>query len=89
MNYIKIALRWQSQGSVVIVTLIGVESDVFLVDQPNLSAFESGASFHYHGGHVKSSPVRIAVPTTGDWTVVVIPGAGGAVQAEARVIPAS
>jgi hypothetical protein len=87
VNFLKFALEYQTQGSIVIATLSGVESDVFLVDAPNLLAFERGASFHYHGVHAKKSPVTIPIPSTGEWTAVVVPGVGGAVEASVRVVP--
>jgi hypothetical protein len=37
------------------------------------------------GGHYKQSPVRLSVPHSGDWTAVVVPGAGGTVTASVRV----
>src|SRR5271166_2620816 len=76
MNILKFPLHHQDVGAVVVATLSGVESDVFLVDPPNLRSLEHGAAFHYHGGHYKRSPVRLHVPSSGDWTAVVIPGSG-------------
>lgn len=85
MNFLKFPLNQQSAGAVVEVTLAGVESDVFLVDPSNLRAMEGGRRFRYHGGHFKGSPVRLKVPESGNWTVVVVPGAGGTVRASVRV----
>jgi hypothetical protein len=89
VNYLKFPLQYQSAGAAVEVTLRGVESDVFLVDASNLSNFESGRQFNYHGGHYKGSPVRLNVPTGGVWTAIVIPGQGGTVDASVRVIKAA
>ena len=86
MNYLKFPLNHQVSGTVVEVTLRGVESDVFIVDDINLQQLERGGSFSYHGGHYKGSPVRLPVPSSGRWTAVVIPSPGGTVQATARVI---
>jgi hypothetical protein len=85
MNYLKFPLNHQHAGAVVEVTLQGVESDVFLVDPANLSNMENGRSFNYHGGHYKQSPVKLSVPASGDWTVVVVPGQGGQVRASVSV----
>jgi len=84
-NYLKFPLNHQDTGAVVEVTLQGVESDVFLVDPTNLSNMESGRSFKYHGGHYKQSPVRLSVPYSGVWTVVMVPGQGGKVRASVSV----
>jgi hypothetical protein len=88
MNFLKFPLNHQSAGAVVEVTLSGVESDVFLVDPPNLAAMEGGRQFSYHGGHYKQSPVRLVVPHSGIWTAIVVPGAGGTVHASARIVAA-
>ena len=85
MNYLNFPVGQAGAGTVVEVTLSGVESDVYLVDASNLAAMHSGRQFRYHGGHFKSSPVRLAVPHRGDWTVVVAP-VGGRVTASVRVL---
>lgn len=89
MNFLKFSLHHQNAGAVVEVTLSGVESDVFLVDEINLRQFEGGSSFRYTGGHYKGSPVRLRVPSSGSWTAVVVPSPGGTVRAQARVISAA
>jgi Domain of unknown function (DUF1883) len=89
MNFLKFPLHHQNSGTVVEVTLRGVESDVFLVDDPNLRQLERGGQVRYHGGHYNGSPVRLRVPSSGNWTAVVIPSPGGTVQAAARVISAA
>lgn len=89
MNYLKFPLQHQKGGAIVEVSLTGVESDVFLVDYANLSAFERGGQFSYFGGHYQGSPVRIRIPSSGTWTAVVIPSPGGMVQASAKVLLAA
>jgi hypothetical protein len=84
VNYLKFPLNHQSVGTTVEVTLSGVESDVFIVDNANLAAFERGAQFRYVGGHYRQSPVYLGIPSTGTWTVVVIPGIGGSIRATVR-----
>jgi Domain of unknown function (DUF1883) len=88
VNFLKFPLGYQLGGAVVVATLAGVESDVFLVDPSNLLDFERGRSFRYTGGHYKSSPVSLRVPTAGQWTAVVVPGLGGRVEASVEVIAA-
>ncbi|MGI8761058.1 MAG: DUF1883 domain-containing protein [Jatrophihabitantaceae bacterium] len=85
MNIIEKPLGNQRQGAVVEVTLQGTESDVFLVDTLNLSKFKRGQDFRYSGGHYNSSPVRLAIPSAGTWTAVVVPG-GGSVSASFRMV---
>ena len=88
MEFVKFCLGQCGAGTVVQATLSGVESDVFLVDAPNFRAFESGQSYHCTGGHYRQSPVRLATPSTGDWTMVVVP-VGGRVQASFRILTAA
>jgi hypothetical protein len=88
MSYLKFPLHYQNAGVTVEVTLRGVESDVFLVDSANLSSFERGGRYNYLGGHYKSSPVRLRIPSNGTWTAVVVP-VGGRVKAAARTIEAA
>jgi hypothetical protein len=85
MNYLSFPLNHQNSGTGVEVTLSGVESDVMLLDSFNLQAFKRGGKYSYFGGHSKQSPVHLQVPTSGTWTVVVVPGFGGQVRASVRV----
>lgn len=86
MNYLKFSLGHQDAGSMFRTTLSGVESDVFLVDTQNLANFADGRPFRYVGGHYKRSPVDLTVPSSGTWTLVVVPGLGGSVRAEVQPI---
>ena len=86
MNFIEFPLHYQSTGTAVEVTLQGVESDVFLVDSANLSSFKRGGQYRRYGGHYNRSPVVLGVPSSGTWTVVVVPGLGGRVEASVRVL---
>jgi hypothetical protein len=87
MQFLKIPLGQLVSGSVVEVVLRGVESDVYLADDSNVRRLERGdlSGFRGYGGHYKRSPVRLGVPTSGTWTVIVIP-IGGRVEASVRVI---
>lgn len=86
MNYLHFDLGHQEQGAAVSIAMEGVESDAFLVDDFNYANFRRGSHFKYYGGHYKKSPAVITVPAPGHWQAVVVPGAGGAVRASARVI---
>ena len=84
MRYLAFPVGAVGPPAVVEVTLSGSESDVFLVDSLNLSKMKRGESFRYTGGHYRQSPVRLAVPSNGHWTAVVIPA--GQVSASARLV---
>jgi Domain of unknown function (DUF1883) len=85
MNYLHWDYTSLKRGAVANVTLKGVESDVMLLSPSNYSRFQRGDSFQYYGGHYKKSPVRLVVPSSGSWHVVVIPGSGGRVDASVTV----
>jgi hypothetical protein len=85
VNFLKFSLNHQNAGTFVEVTLSGVESDVFLVDDSNLASFERGGRYTYFGGHYNASPVFLRTPSSGNWTVVVIP-LGGRVEASVRTV---
>jgi hypothetical protein len=86
MNFLDLDLGWNESGSIVLVTLEGVESDVMLVSSSDVSRFKSGQRISYWGGHYKRSPARLRVPSSGHWHVLVVPGPGGRVRAAARVL---
>jgi Domain of unknown function (DUF1883) len=87
LQYRKWPLGYLSARAVVQVVLRGNESDVFLVDDANLSKFERGESFRYAGGHYRQSPVRLSPPSGGSWTAVVRP-TSGRVEASVQVLAA-
>jgi Domain of unknown function (DUF1883) len=89
VEYLEFPLGRLSAGGIVIVTLSGVESDVFLVDDSNLHKLGRGdlSQLQGVGGHYKQSPVRLQVPSSGAWTAVVVP-IGGRVEASVSVYPA-
>jgi hypothetical protein len=86
VEFLKSRLGYQRAGSVVVVTLDGTASDVFLVDDLNLRKLERGDNFTYFGGHATSSPVRLNVRSSGSWNLVVVPA--GPVRVSANVIAA-
>ncbi len=57
-------------GQVVEVTL-DTQANVMILDQSNFSFYQNGMAYHYHGGLATRSPIRIPVPHTGNWNVVI------------------
>lgn len=75
-------------GSVVEITLSGSAANVRLMDSSNFSSYRSGRQHRYIGGLARQSPVRLAVPNSGHWHVVVdMQGLRGTVRSSIRVIP--
>jgi hypothetical protein len=86
MSYLKFDLHHQDPGTMVEVSMSGMESNVYVVDDMNLRRLERGESFQHArgGGRYRRSPARMAIPSAGHWTAVVMP-IGGRVQASVKV----
>lgn len=79
-------LGFQRRGSVVVVTLAGNRANVRLMDGANFSSYQRGAQYQAMGGQAQSSPVRLSVPSDGNWHLVVdLIGLGGTVRSGVRV----
>ena len=88
MNFTHWDLGQQPKGAIVQVTLSGNAANVRLVDSSNLRAFKSGRRHTYYGGHATRSPVRLAVPRTGHWHVVIdFGGLKGRSKTNVQVLP--
>jgi Domain of unknown function (DUF1883)/TIR domain len=78
----------QPAGAVVQVNLSGNSANVRLFDSSNYAAFKAGRRATGHGGHTTRSPVRLQVPRSGRWYMVVdyggLPGRG---RASVQVLP--
>lgn len=87
MEYLDYDLGFRESGDVAVVTLRGTEANVGLVDQVNFQAYRSGRDYRYVGGHYNRSPIRLGVPHSGHWHIVVdLGGYDGQVDASVEVI---
>lgn len=81
-------LGQQPAGAIVQVTLSGNAANVRLFDSMNYNAFKAGRRARGYGGHATRSPVRLEVPRSGRWFLVVdyggLPGRG---RAAVQVLP--
>ena len=88
MNFTHYDLGYKQSGDVVEVVLQGSAANVRLMDGSNFNSYKSGRNHRYVGGLAKSSPVRLAVPSSGHWHVAVdMQGLRGQVRSSMRVIP--
>jgi hypothetical protein len=88
MEYLHYDLGHRSSGEVVEVTLRGNAANVLLLDSSNFNNFKAGRRHTFHGGHATRSPVRLTVPRSGRWYVVVhMGGYQGRVNASVQVLP--
>lgn len=78
----------RSGGEIVEVSLSGSAANVFLVDSSNFSAYKAGRNYRYYGGHATRSPVRLQVPGSGHWYLVIdLGGYDGSVRHSMRILP--
>ena len=76
------------RGDVVEVTLSGSAANVRLLDSTNYQNYRSGRRHRYYGGLAKRSPLRIPIPHSGTWYVVVdMQGLRGTTRSSVQVIP--
>lgn len=88
MNFTHYRLGHVDGGSVVEMTLSGNAANVRLMNDANFSSYKMGRKHHYYGGLAKRSPIRLKVPNSGTWHVVVdMQGLRGTTRSNVRVIP--
>jgi len=88
MNFSYYDLGNRSGSEVVELTLSGNAANVFLVDSSNFSSYKAGRRYKYFGGHAKRSPVRLKIPHSGHWYLVIdLGGYGGSVRHSMQILP--
>jgi Domain of unknown function (DUF1883)/TIR domain len=90
VNFLHTDLGYRDQGDVVEVTLSGSAANVRLLDSGNFDRYRRGQQHSYRGGLATKSPVRLGVPSSGRWHLVVdMQGLGGTTRSSVRIIPGS
>lgn len=88
-DFLKYDLGHHQRGDVVEVTLTN-GANVRLLDSTNFQRYRRGEKHTLYGGLAKKSPVRLQVPRSGHWIVVVdMQGLRGSTRASVRTIPAA
>lgn len=88
-DFIHSNLGYLRKGDLVEVTLSS-GANVRLLDPSNFARYQRGQQHQMYGGLATRSPVRLAVPRSGQWHVVVdMQGLRGSTRASFRVIPAA
>lgn len=88
MEYTHYDLGQRQGGEIVEITLRGNAANVRLLDSSNFQSFRSGRQHHAVGGHATQSPIRLQVPSSGHWYVVIdMGGYSGTVSSAVRVLP--
>ena len=87
MSFIQHDLGYRESGDVVEVALTGNAANVRLMDSPNFNSYRRGQPYRYQGGLAKQSPVRLQIPSSGNWVVAVdMQGLRGTVRSTARML---
>ena len=87
MNFIKYDLGSRKRGEIVEVTLTS-GANVRLLTSSEFSNYRNGRAHRFIGGLAKRSPVRLQIPNSGNWHVVVdMQGLRGSTNASVRVLP--
>lgn len=87
MNYLHFDLGQVKSGQIVEVTLTS-GANVRLMTSSEFSNYKNGRGHRYIGGLAKQSPLRLQIPNSGRWYVVVdMQGLRGSTNASVRVIP--
>lgn len=88
MKFMQYDLGQREGGELVEVTLSGSAANVRLMDSSSFSSYRSGRQHRYYGGHATRSPVRLQIPHSGHWYVVIdLGGYAGTIRAGVRVLP--
>lgn len=59
-----------------------------LMDSSNFSSYKNGRQHKYYGGLARQSPIRLAIPNSGNWHVAVdMQGLQGSTRASIRMLP--
>ncbi|ABM18353.1 DUF1883 domain-containing protein [Marinobacter nauticus] len=87
MKFLKYELGNRKRGEVVEVTLTS-GANVRLLTSSEFSNYKNGRRHSFIGGLAKRSPVRLQIPNSGNWVVVVdMQGLRGSTNASVRVVP--
>lgn len=90
MNFTHYNLGRKEKGQIVEITLSGSAANVRLMDNSNFQNYRNGRQHRYFGGLAKQSPVRLSIPSTGNWHVTVdMQGLRGTVRSSIRMMPSA
>src|SRR5258705_6652479 len=89
MQFVYTDLGYRQQGEVVEITLTS-GANVRLMNSSNLSSYKNGGAYRAYGGLAKRSPLRLAIPDSDHWHVVVdMQGLRGSTRASVQVLHGS
>lgn len=87
MKFLKYELGKRKRGEIVEVTLTS-GANLRLLTTSEFSNYKNGRRHRFIGGLAKRSPVRLQIPSSGNWVVVVdMQGLRGSTNASVRMVP--
>jgi hypothetical protein len=87
LSFLQFDLGNRERGQVIEVTLTN-GANVRLMTSSEFSNYKNGRQHRYIGGLVKRSPIRLPIPSSGHWYVVVdMQGLRGSTRASVRTLP--
>ena len=87
MQFLQYKLGHRKRGEIVEITLTS-GANVRLMDQSNFTNYKAGRRYRCYGGLATRSPVRLPIPSSGQWHVVIdMEGMRGSTRANVRVLP--
>lgn len=88
MNFTHYDLGRKERGQIIEITLSGSAANVRLMDSSNFQNYRNGRAHRYSGGLARKSPIRLAIPNSGNWHVTVdMNGLRGTVRSSVRTLP--
>jgi hypothetical protein len=64
-------------------------ANVRLMDSSNFNSYRQGQQHQFYGGRATKSPIRLQIPSSGNWYVAVdMQGLRGTVRSSARILQA-
>lgn len=87
MNFLQYDLGHKKSGEIVEITLTK-GANVRLLSSSEFSNYKNGRKHRFIGGLAKRSPIRLQIPNSGHWYVVVdMQGLSGSTSASVRTLP--
>ena len=86
MNFNRYDFGFVEKGRIVVVTL-DAQANVRLLDSSNYNAYQKGRQHKFYGGRATKSPVKLIIPYSAHWYLVIdLGGYSGRVKHSARIL---
>jgi len=86
MNFIRYDFGNVERGRIVEV-ILDAQANVRLLDSSNFNAYKNGRQHKYYGGRATKSPIRLEIPYSAHWYLVIdLRGYSGRVKHSARIL---